>query len=201
MEKSDFEIVLDAVAKNPNATGRDLSNWLKKNGNDRFVPKLTNQILYRLLASEIVCRDGSQDKPRWSIGETWTKGIDPSDKQLANVRPLSQNVREILHYKIASTEVRVIFEDDLSSNDPYMCPDWVGSHVVAAINTNHPFWTLRAATESDKSLFSMVIALDAYIQWKTAQLNEPPDSTEILKMRDAALRFCTLMDLEVIKTD
>ena len=201
MIKSDFEIVLDAVAKNQRATGREISNWLKKNGQPKFDSKLTNQILYRLLSSEIVDRDGSGDKPRWSVGRTWASSDALDAKGEIVLRPLSAREAKIREYKIASTIVKVILETDLSSNDPYMSPDWVGTHVVAAINTNHPFWTLRLGDGSEKSLFTMIAALDAYVQWRAAQLSEPPDATEMLKLRDQALRFCTLMELEAPTTE
>lgn len=197
MTKTNFEIVLEAVEKNQRATGREISNWLKKNGQPRFNSKLTNQILYRLLSSEIVDRDGTGDKPRWSVGQTWGSSNTSEPKGNVVLRPLSPRETEVREYKIASTLVKVILENDLSSNDPYMSPDWVGTHVVAAINTNHPFWTLRLGAASEKSLFSMIAALDAYVQWRVAQLSELPDATEILKIRDQALRFCTLMELEV----
>ncbi len=201
MTKSDFEIVFGAVEKNPNATGREISNWLKKNGHERFDSKLTNQTLYRLLSSEIVSRDGSQVKPRWSVGQTWGSNANSEPNRPLDYRPLKAHDLEVRDFKIANTHVKVIIERELSSNDPYMSPDWVGSHVVASINANHPFWVLRLGSDSDRALFSMIAALDAYVQWRVAQLSELPDATEILKMRDQALRFCTLLELEPPTTE
>jgi hypothetical protein len=196
MPPSDFEILLKVVAAKPNSTGRELASALRQSGHAKFTSKVTNQILYRLLSAQLVNRDGSTEKPTWSIGDTWVKPPQTNPQREIEKRPLSTNLLQLRTYSIAQTVVKVILDESQSPNDPYMSPDWVGSHVIAAVNCKHPFWQMRLTSDSDRSLYSMIVALDAYIQWKVARLNEPPDASEIQKMRDYALRFCSLVEAE-----
>jgi hypothetical protein len=199
MADSEFELVLDFLKKSPDSIGREVSVALRKAGHDQFTPRYTNQTLYRMLAARVVERDGSREKPRWSSpGSAGTR--KPPKQQSHETRPLDSRPAAVRTYLIANTEVRLIVLSDLSPNDPYMTPDWVGSHVVASVNSNHPFWISRIVSDSDRALYSMLIALDAYVQWKIAQLSEPPDASETQQMRDFALRFCTLVETEVTTT-
>ena len=188
------------VAKRPGSTGREISNNLRREGHPRFTSKLVNQVLYRLLSAQMVVRDGSGEKPRWlPIDEQ--DPLPVSQSKLRSKRPLSPLKSEIISYRIATTEVKVLLDNNLSSNDPYLTPDWVGDHVVASVNLKHPFWTLRLSSDADRAIFSMIIAVDAFVQWKVAQMHEPPDATEVQKMRDYALRFCSLIEAESTMTD
>lgn len=200
MVKSDFERVLIAIGQNPGATGREITSRLRREGHGRFTSKVVNQILYRLLATEMVVRDGTGDKPKWFLPEGQSLSItglrSPRDK-----RPLSPMIGRIVVYRIATTDIKVLLDNAMSPNDPYLTPDWVGQHVVATVNTNHPFWTLRLPSEQEKSVFCMIVAMDAFVQWKVAQMHEPPDATEIQTMRDYALRFCSLQETEQITSD
>ncbi len=182
-------------------TGREISSQLRRNGHSRFTSKVVNQTLYKLLTAQLVERDGSGDKPKWFPGGEWMNQSTPSKPTPTPKRPLDPSQRKVKAFKIASTEVRVIIDEDLSTNDPYLSPDWVGSHVVVSVNSQHPFWTIRLTTPEERALYCMFAAVDAYVQWKVAQLHEPPDATELQTMRDYALRFCTLLEAENITPD
>ena len=201
MPESDFELVVNCIQAHPGLTGREISAQLRRNGHSRFTSKAANQTLYKLLAAELVERDGTGDKPRWFPGGKWTN----QDSTVTNIsilkRPIDPSERKTKVFQIASTEVRVIIDLESSSNDPYLSPDWVGSHVVASVNALHPFWTIRLNSLEDKALYTMFAAVDAYVQWKIAQLHEPPDPTELQNLRDYALRFCTLSQTETISPD
>jgi hypothetical protein len=199
--QSDFETLLSQLSRTPGVTARQLSVDLRRRGHTQFTSKLVNQILYRLLATQFVERDGTGDKPRWTASSTW--GSRTSRNSSANIgqRPLRTESVSAIIYKIADTEVRLLEEDTLSPNDSYIQPDWVGSHIVVSVNTNHPFWKLRLTSDTSFALFRLIAAVDAYVQWKVAQLTEPPDATEVLKMRDYAFRFCTLETTEQFKND
>ena len=199
--ESDFELVVDCIQKNPGLTGREISAQLRQSGHSRFTSKVVNQSLYKLLAAELVERDGTGDKPRWLPGGKWTIQDSTVTSISTSKRPLDPSERKTKVFQIASTEVRVIIDQESSSNDPYLSPDWVGSHVVASVNALHPFWTIRLNSPEDKALYCMFAAVDAYVQWKIAQLHQPPDSTELQNMRDYALRFCTLSQTETISPD
>lgn len=201
MSDSDFEIVVNCITKYPGSTGREIASQLRRNGHSRFTSKVVNQTLYKLLTAELVTRDGTGEKPKWFPGGEWLGQTPTAVVSNTPKRPLDPSQRKIKIFKIASTEVRLIVDDELSPNDPYLAPDWVGSHVVVSINTQHPFWTIRLSTPEDKSLYCMIAAVDAYVQWKVAQLHEPPDATELQHMRDYALRFCTLVEAEAITPD
>ena len=199
--KSDFELVVDCIQKSPGLTGREISAQLRRSGHSQFTSKVANQTLYKLLAAELVERDGTGDKPRWFPGGKWTIQDSTVTSISSPKRPLDPSERKTKVFQIASTEVRVILDQESSSNDPYLSPDWVGSHVVASVNVLHPFWTIRLNSPEDKALYCMFAAVDAYVQWKIAQLHEPPDATELQNMRDYALRFCTLSETEAINPD
>jgi len=201
VHESNFELIVNCIQKNPGLTGREIAAQLRRNGHSRFTSKVANQTLYKLLAAELVERDGTGDKPRWFPGGKWNN----QDSIVTNVstpkRPLDPSERKTKVFQIASTEVHVIIDHENSSNDPYLSPDWVGSHVVASVNSQHPFWTIRLNSPEDKALYSMFAAVDAYVQWKIAQLHQPPDATELQNLRDYALRFCTLSQTEAINPD
>ena len=198
MPGSDFELVVDCIKKFPGLTGREIASQLRKSGHERFTSKVTNQTLYKLLTAELIERDGTGDKPRWFPGGQWIDHRPASNITPTPKRPLDPRQRKTRIFQIASTEVRVIIDDEVSPNDPYLAPDWVGTHVIVSVNSNHPFWTIRLNSPEDKALYSMFAAVDAYVQWKIAQLHEPPDATELQNMRDYALRFCTLTETEAI---
>ncbi len=201
MPDSDFELVVNCIKKYPGMTGREIASQLRRNGHSRFTSKVVNQTLYRLLTAELVDRDGSGDKPRWFPGGEWMSPGPEIKTAHTPKRPLDPSQRKTKSFKIASTEVRVIIDEDLSPNDPYLLPDWVGSHVVVSVNSQHPFWTIRLSSPGDRALYCMIAAVDAYVQWKVAQLHEPPDATELQTMRDYALRFCTLVEAESVNPD
>ena len=199
MVSSDFELVFAVVEERPGSTAREVATALRQRGYQRFTSKLVNQILYRMLTSELVVRDGTSDKPRWSAGRTW-KSPD-REPGLTSKRPFKQSAKSVIKYRVADTDVRVLLDSELSPNDPYISPDWVGSHVVVSVNTKHPFWAVRIASLTDKALYCMIVAVDAYILWKVAQLHEPPDASEVQKLRDYALRFCILDETETVTDD
>jgi len=198
MERSDFEIVSGYVARFPGLTARDLAARMRNEVNDRFTPKLANQILYRLLAAQMIHRDDSGAKPRWFPVDPSFVGQERRQAYGSPKRPLNQEESDLRLYSISETTIKVLLDHERSPNDPYLVPDWVGTHIVASINANHPFWTLRLSTPSDRALYCMFCAADAYVQWTVAKLHEPPDSTEVQKMRDFALRLCTLLESETL---
>jgi hypothetical protein len=200
MSASEFELVLECIREHPGATGKEIASRLRSKGHTQFTSRLANQVLYRLLAAELVDRDGSSDKPRWFEGKTWTAGT-ATNSTSPTKRPLREDTSGVREYLIASTKVKVLLDDEASPNDPYVHPDWVGSHVIASINIKHPFWILRLTNSSENALYSMFVAIDAYVQWKAAQLHEPPDATEIQRMRDFAFRHCTLLSSEIPNSD
>lgn len=202
MPEGDFELVVNCIKKYPGSSGREIASQLRRNGHSRFTSKVVNQTLYKLLNAELVDRDGSGDKPRWfPSGEWLNQAPTTTTTTTTPKRPLDPIQRKIKFFKIATTEVRVIIDEETSPNDPYISPDWVGSHVVVSVNSQHPFWTIRLVSPEDKALYCMFAAVDAYVQWKVAQLHEPPDATELQNMRDYALRFCTLLESETINPD
>jgi hypothetical protein len=201
MKASDFEILTRILQDNPGTTARELSAKVRAAGHSHFTPKLVNQLLYRLLATEIVQQDGSGEKPRWSTSTGWqSRSSVPRSKNLEK-RPLNPQSSKFVTYKIADTEIRLLEDESMSPNDPYLLPDWIGSHIVVSLNTNHPFWQIRLTIPTDRALYRMIAAIDAYVQWKVARLTEPPDATEVKNLRDYALRFCTLVSTEISTND
>ena len=196
MTPSDFELVLECVGENPGSTGRDIAGRLRRQGHERFTSKLANQVLYRLHAASMVERDASGEKPRWHPSREWTSSSGHSQGSSNERRPLDSRELPVRSFKIATTPVKVLLDHGMSSNDPYIVPDWVGSHIIATVNTVHPFWTLRLTDGSDRALYCMLAAVDAYVQWRVALLHEPPDATELQHLKDQALRFCTLIEAE-----
>jgi len=134
--------------------------------------------------------------PRWRSADY--KGDAKVARSAIKPRPLTTSGLDMRVFQIADTTVKVILDASLSPNDTFILPDWVGSHVVVTVNTEHPFWQLRAVSNSDKTLMALVFAIDGYVSWRTARLHEPPDATEQIRMRDEALRFCTLQETEVL---
>lgn len=201
VRQSDFETLLSQLNRTPGVTARQLSVDLRKRGHAQFTSKLVNQILYRLLATQFVERDGTGDKPRWTAPSSWASETSRGSPVTSRQRPLRTDSASTIIYKIADTEVRLLEEDTPSPNDSYIQPDWVGSHIVVSVNTNHPFWKMRLTSETSYALFRLVAAVDAYVQWKIAKLTEPPDATEIMRLRDYAFRFCTLESTEQLKND
>ena len=199
MGSTDFELVLACVTERPGLTGREISAVLTRQGHARFTSKLVNQTLYRLLTADLVRRDSSGEKPKWSPG-TFGATKSSSSTEMPK-RPFARTDQQVRRFRIAHTEVRVLLDEEMSPNDPYISPDWVGSHVVVAVNTRHPFWVIRIESLGDQALYSMITAIDGYVMWKVAQLNEPPDATEVQKLRDYALRFCVLEDTETPTSD
>jgi hypothetical protein len=182
-------------------TGREVATFLRKQGHSQFDSKRANQVLYRLHAASLVDRDASGDKPRWNPSGIWDARPDASATRNRSKRPLSVANPEIKLYLVAKTEVKVLKDQTASPNDHYVNTDWVGTHVVASININHPFWTLRLNGPEDEALYCMFAAVDAYVQWKIAQLHEPPDAYEVMRMRDNALRYCSLAESEQVMND
>lgn len=201
MQSSDFEIVVGAVQAKPGMTGRELASYLRRQGHKRFDSKLANQILYRLHAASLVERDASGDKPKWNPSGSWSPGAPSYSRPTPTKRPLSVSDQETKKYLIGPTEVKVLLDNTASLNDFYISTDWVGSHVVSSVNVNHPFWDLRLSSPQEESLFCMIAAIDAYVQWKVAQMHEPPDAREVQRMRDQAFRLCSLVESEQVTSD
>lgn len=194
VHQSDFEAVLNEVKRHEGGTARDIAKRLRANGHSIFTASRTNQILYRLLAVDLVQRVGDGDVPTWK--PTSARPREGTAKSRA-ARPVKDiGASNLLTYRIASTSVRVLLAEDLSPNDPYYTPDWVGEHLLATVNVRHPFWTTRLGTTADRSLFVMAIAVDAYVHWRSVCMSEPPEPHETHALRDAALRYCTLLTTE-----
>lgn len=194
LHQSDFELVLNEVKRQAGGTARDVAKRLRANGHSAFTASRTNQTLYRLLAVDLVERDGDGEVPTW---RPTTAGQREGATKSRAARPVKDiGASNLLTYRIASTSVRVLLAEDLSPNDPYYTPDWVGEHLLATVNVRHPFWTTRLGSATDKSLFVMAIAVDAYVHWRSVCMSEPPEPHETHALRDAAFRYCTLLTTE-----
>jgi hypothetical protein len=203
VSRGDFELVLAVLSKESTLTAREISKRLRTGGNERFTTKVTNQVLYRLLTADLVIRDGTGEKPKWSINRSWfgTESAAPLKIKSMNPRPLRRHNSFDRNFLVSETMVKVIFSDLQSVNDPYLTPDWVGSNIISTINCNHPFWQTRLVSDENRSLFAMVCAVDAYVEWKIVQMNSSVEISEIERLRDQAFRYCSLLEAEKTTPD
>lgn len=203
VNRGDFELVLAVLSKESSLTAREVSSRLHTGGNERFTSKATNQVLYRLLTADLVIRDGTGAKPRWSINNSWfdSESITPLRIKSMNPRPLRSHTSLDRDFLVSETIVKVIFSEVQSANDPYLTPDWVGAHIISTVNCNHPFWQTRLVSDEARALFAMVCAVDAYVEWKVVQMNRPVEISELERLRDQAFRYCSLLEAEKTTTD
>jgi hypothetical protein len=194
MHKSEFEVVLNEVKRHEGGTAREIAKRLRANGHSAFTASRTNQTLYRLLALDLVERDVHGKVPTWRPTAAEQREGTAKSNLARPVKDIGES--NLLSYRIASTNVRVLLAEDLSPNDPYYTPDRVGEHLLATVNVRHPFWTTRLGSATDKSLFVMAIAVDAYVHWRSVCMSEPPEPHETHALRDAAFRYCTLITTE-----
>ncbi len=147
-----------------------------------------------MLNAGLVVRDDNYI-PRWraSGDRRQLQESQPSPVQ----RPLRVTQAEMRLFRVANTTVKVILDSSMSPNDRFIVPDWIGPHVVVTVNTAHPFWEMRLTTDPERTLTMLFYAIDGYASWRTAKLHEPPDATELIRIRDEALRFCTLQETEI----
>ncbi len=202
--ESDFELVLAFLDREHLRTARELATALRGSNHSDFKSKKVNQVLYRLLNAGLVERHVIGDKPRWilpNVDRSTSNGMSP-DLKVIPKRPLQDRPDERERtFLVASTLVKVIEDPNLSANDPYLIPDWVGTHVVATVNSQHLFWQTRVASESDRSLFLMLAAVDAYVQWQCAKMIEQPTFQDINRLKSRALQHCSLASTDQFKTD
>lgn len=194
LHQSDFEVVLNEVERNEGGTAREIAKRLRANGHSAFTASRTNQTLYRLLAIDLVERDGDGQVPTWRSTSAARREGTAKPRAARPVKDIGAS--NLLTYQIASTSVRVLLAEGLSPNDPYYTPDWVGEHLLATVNVRHPFWSTRLDSTTDRSLFVMAIAVDAYVHWRSVCMSEPPEPHETHALRDAAFRYCTLLTTE-----
>ena len=194
VSESIFEQISQILNKTPNLTAREIAAKVRGQGQAPFTSRLANQSLYRMLTAGLVVRDDNYI-PRWrsTVDQREFQRSQPSSEQ----RPLTSTQSNMRHFRIAGTTVKVILDSSMSPNDQFIVPDWIGPYVVVTVNTAHPFWNVRVTTDSEKTLTMLFYAIDGYVSWRTAQLHEPPDATEQVKIRDEALRFCTLRETEI----
>lgn len=202
--ESDFEIVLAHLDGASMKTARELSVVLQKGDHSEFKSKRVNQVLYRLLNAGLVERRVIGGKPRWKLPDKVTSssvGTYPVPAAIPQ-RPLKDRPHDRERtFVVASTPVKVIQDSSLSANDPYLIPDWVGTHVVASVNVQHLFWATRIVSESDRSLFLMLAAVDAYVQWQCAKMVVQPTFQDFSRLKSRALQHCSLASTDAAKTD
>jgi len=203
VNRGDFELALAVLSKESSLTAREVSRRLRAGGNERFTSKATNQVLYRLLTADLAIRDGTGEKPKWSINNSWfdAESIAPLSIKPMNPRPLRSHNSFDRDFLVSETIVKVIFSGIQSVNDPYLTPDWVGSHIISTVNCNHSFWQTRLVSDETRALFAMVCAVDAYVEWKIVQMNRPVEISEIERFRDQAFRYCSLLEAEKTTPD
>lgn len=198
MSHSDSEIILEVLASHRDLLARDIATRIRNRGLGDFDRTRVNSALYKLYSLKLVTKKEVAGKPRWSKADSSDSDSPPQVfERRDDQRPLKQvPIAESAYFRIAETPIKIISDSGQSPNDPYLSADWVGSQIVAAINTSHRFWTMRLTSEVERTLYLMMCAVDAYVQWRIAQMTEPPDATETLFLRDSALRYCTLIEAQ-----
>lgn len=194
MAESIFEQISQILKKTPNLTAREIAAKVRSQGQTSFTSKLANQNLYRMLNAGLVIRDDNYI-PLWRESSDRRQVQDPQPTPAQ--RPLKVSQAEMRLFRVADTTVKVILDSSMSPNDQFIVPDWIGPYVVVTVNTAHPFWEMRLTTDPERTLTMLFYAIDGYVSWRTAQLHEPPDATELIKLRDVALRFSTLHETEI----
>jgi|GEM_PF-6198196 len=111
VNRGDFELALAVLSKESSLTAREVSRRLRAGGNERFTSKATNQVLYRLLTADLAIRDGTGEKPKWSINNSWfdAESIAPLSIKPMNPRPLRSHNSFDRDFLVSETIVKVIF--------------------------------------------------------------------------------------------
>ena len=198
MSPSDSEIVLEILSSYDDLLAREIAVKIRERGLGDFDRSRVNSALYKLYSLKMVTKKDIAGKPRWSKSGRGDSGSTVRTTLIADQkRPLQHvPVSEAAYFRIAETPIKIIIDSGQSPNDPYLSADWVGTQVVASVNASHRFWGMRITNEAERTLYLMMCAVDAYVQWRIAQMTELPDATETLNLRDSALRFCTLIEAQ-----
>lgn len=192
----EYQFIFDLLKSGDTFTGKEVAREARKNGLD-WAREQANSRLYTLLRNGKVIKVETEKAPLWTLPEFsmkhegLTKGIT-SPKVIYMKKKLPLVADETMTIEILGISIEFAFNDQMTSNDPYMFGDWLEDKIFVSLNRHHPFWGAFIENEDQESLQLTNIALEVYVQWYIAKMQARVTPQKLLEIRDKAMRHVSL---------
>jgi hypothetical protein len=196
--KSDdeYQFIFNLLKDGEAFTGKDVAREARKIGLD-WAREHANSRLYTLWRNGKLLKIETSKAPLWTLPEFQEKhegSINGSriPKVVFTKKKLPLVADESMTIEILDIKIEFAFNDEMSSNDPYMFGDWLEDKIFVSLNRNHPFWETFIENDIQKSLQLTNIALEVYAQWYIAKMQAKVTPQKLLEIRDKAMRDISL---------
>ena len=194
--KNENQFIFDLLKDGQAYTGKEIAREARNIGLD-WAREQANSRLYTLLRNGKLLKVETNKAPLWTLPQFANKhqgvinGIAiPKVMHLRKKLPLVAD--EAMTIEILNIKIEFAFNDEMTSNDPYMFGDWLVDKIFVSLNRNHPFWGTFIESEIQKSLQLTNIALEVYVQWYVAKMQSKVTPQKLLEIRDKAMRDISL---------
>lgn len=196
--KIDLEnhFILDLLKNGDAYTGKEVAREARKIGLD-WAREHANSRLYTLWRNGKVLKVETNKAPLWTLPEFAIKHEGSikgtaTPKVIYSKKKLPLVADDAMTIDILDIKIEFAFNDEMTSNDPYMFGDWLEDKIFVSLNQNHPFWGIFIENEIQKSLQLTNIALEVYVQWYVAKMQAKVTPQKLLEIRDKAMRDISL---------
>jgi hypothetical protein len=195
---SPFEIITKILSSGQPIVAKEIAKLARAEGFD-WTRENANSALYKMLKNSLVIKVETEKAPLWTLPQFYDQTLmnsQPAPKNIIKFKtkklPLTAN--DDLTIKIHSLEIQFQFDEQLSTNDPYMSGDWLNEKIFVTLNPNHPFWQTFIHDDNLQALQLTNIATEVYVQWYVAKMKKDANPRTLLELRDKAFRDISLSE-------
>ena len=150
-----------------------------------------------MVKNSLVLKIETGKAPLWTLPEfeddLKLEPVQPKPKIIpVKPKPLPVILEKETVLKVQGLEIHFAFDVSLSPSEPYISGDWLENKIFVTVNGNHPFYQSFIDSDEKKKLYIALAAEEVFVQWKVAKQTSKITSSQLLEIRDLAMRDIVL---------
>jgi hypothetical protein len=195
-ELSPFEIIYEILNDGNPKTAKEIAQLARAKGID-WARENANSSLYKMVKNSLVLKIETGKAPLWTLPEfeddLKLEPVQPKPKIIpVKPKPLPVILEKETVLKVQGLEIHFAFDESLSPSEPYISGDWLENKIFVTVNGNHPFYQSFIDSDEKKKLYIALAAEEVFVQWKVAKQTSKITSSQLLEIRDLAMRDIVL---------